>query len=147
PTATTRYAKQTLREILHLSLGGNQVRIRIANTFGASPLAVGAAHVALSAGDASASVTPGSDRALTFGGRGSTTIPPGASVLSDPADLSVKPDADIAVSLYLPSPTLGDTTTFLQGSSYVAPGDATGSVALAEAKPVSEWPFVSGVSV
>jgi lysophospholipase L1-like esterase len=76
------------------------------------------------------------------------TIPTGAPALSDPVDLHVQPVSDIAVSIYLPSLTLGETTTFLQGTSFVSsPGNFTGSVNLPGAKSLSEWPFVSGVSV
>ena len=76
------------------------------------------------------------------------TIPAGAPALSDPVDLHVQPVSDIAVSIYLPSLTLGETTTFLQGTSYVSsPGNFTGSASLPGAKSLCEWPFVSGVSV
>ena len=146
PTSTAQYNNQTIREIVHTSIGGNQVRVRIANTFGSAPLVIGAAHVAVSS--SSSSIVPGTDRVLTFGGRTSVTIPTGAPALSDPVDLHVQPVSDIAVSLYLPTPTKGETTTFFQGTSFVSsPGNFAGSVSLPGATPLSEWPFVSGVSV
>lgn len=146
PASTAQYNNQTIREIVHTSIGGNQVRVRIANTFGSAPLVIGAAHVAVSS--SSSSIVPGTDRVLTFGGRTSVTIPVGAPALSDPVDLHVQPVSDIAVSLYLPSATKGETTTFFQGTSYVSsPGNFAGSVSLPGATSLSEWPFVSGVSV
>jgi lysophospholipase L1-like esterase len=146
PGSTTQYNNQTLREIVHTSVGGNQVRVRIANTFGSAPLVIGAAHVAVSS--SGSSIVPGTDRVLTFGGRSSVTIPAGAPAVSDPVDLHVQPISDIAVSLYLPSLTKGETTTFFQGTSYVSsPGNFAGSVSLPGATSLSEWPFVSGVSV
>jgi hypothetical protein len=45
------------------------------------------------------------------------TIPAGAPALSDPVNLHVQPVSDIAVSIYLPNPTKGETTTFLQGTA------------------------------
>lgn len=99
---------QTVRERVRVSIGGRQVRIRLSNEFGAAPLTIGAATVAL-AGDP-ASVEAGSLRPLTFGGRASVTIPAGAPVLSDPVDLAVVPGAELGVSLFFPgrvaSPTL-----------------------------------------
>ena len=146
PASTAQYNNQTIREIVHTSIGGNQVRVRIANTFGSAPLVIGAAHVAVSS--SSSSIVPGTDRVLTFGGRTSVTIPTGAPALSDPVDLHVQPVSDIAVSLYLPTPTKGETTTFFQGTSFVSsPGNFAGSVSLPGATPLSEWPFVSGISV
>lgn len=146
PAMTLQYNNQTIREIIHTSIGGNQIRVRIANTFGSAPLVIGAAHVAVSS--SGSSIVPGTDRVLTFGGRTSVTIPAGAPALSDPVDLHVQPVSDIAVSLYLPNPTKGETTTFFQGTSFVSSaGNFAGSVSLPGAAPLSEWPFVSGVSV
>src|SRR5438105_3839497 len=146
PGVTAQYNNQTLREIVHTSVGGDQVRVRIANTFGTAPLLIGAAHVAMSS--SGSSIVPGTDRVLTFGGRTSVSIPAGAPAVSDPVDLHVEAVSDIAVSLYLPSVTKGETTTFIQGASYVSSaGDFTGSVDLPGGTPLPEWPFVSGVSV
>jgi lysophospholipase L1-like esterase len=95
-----------------------------------------------------AAIIPGSDRALTFGGRTSVSIPAGALALSDPVELHVEAVSDLAVSIYLPSTTKGETTTLFQGASYVSSaGNFAGSVDLPGATPLSEWPFVSGVSV
>ena len=55
-------------------------------------------------------IEPGSDRALTFGGRPSVTVPPGAPILSDPVDLAVPALGSVAVSLFLPEIT--PTTTW-----------------------------------
>src|SRR5262252_5735066 len=84
--ANTGFVNQTLRQIVHASVGGRQVRVRL-STFGASALFVGEAHIALSAGGSA--VVPSSDRVLTFGGKPSIEIPPDAPVFSDPVDLAV----------------------------------------------------------
>ena len=49
---------------------------------------------------------PESDHALTFGGKASVTVPPGAPILSDPIELKVLPLSELAVSLFLPDKTL-----------------------------------------
>ena len=79
---------QTVRQIARVSLGGSQVRVELSNEYGEHPLVIGAAHVALAG--KGAAIVPGSDRALTFGGSPSVTIPPGAPVLSDPVELTVR---------------------------------------------------------
>ena len=56
------------------------------------------------AGSGSA-IVAGSDRALSFEGHPSVTIPPGAPVISDPVDLTVAPLSHVAVSLFLPDQT------------------------------------------
>src|SRR5262249_29530041 len=75
---------QTIGQVVRVSAGGHRVRIRLTNVFGATPLAVGAAHVAMAAtGD---SIEPATDRVLTFSGEKTVTIAPGTSMLSDTVD-------------------------------------------------------------
>ena len=81
------FQNQTLREIVHTSIGGDSVRVRLSNAFGKKTVAVGAVHLAL--GSEGAAIVAGSDRALTFGGRTGVSIPPDALVLSDPVKLNV----------------------------------------------------------
>jgi lysophospholipase L1-like esterase len=146
PANTAQYNNQTLRAIVNTSVGGDEVRVRVANTFGTSPLIIGAAHVAVSS--SGSSIVAGTDRTLTFGGRASVSIPAGALALSDPVDLHVGALSNLAVSLYLPSVTKAETTTLFQGSSYVSSaGNFVGAVHLPGATSLSEWPFISGVSV
>lgn len=94
---------QTVRQIVHVSMGGGRVRIVLSNEYGDQPMRVGAAHMALAG--SGAAIAQGSDHALTFGGQSTIVIPPGALVVSDPVDLSVPAGGDLAVSLYLPDTT------------------------------------------
>jgi lysophospholipase L1-like esterase len=117
-------SNRTIRQIVHLSIGGSKVRVRLSNEFGAQPLTIGAGSVAIAAG---ADIVAGSLRTLTFGGSKSITIPPGAPVLSDPVELSAASLSDLAVMLYLPAapdfPTVHQTG--LQTGYVSAPGDFT----------------------
>jgi lysophospholipase L1-like esterase len=105
--SATGFTNQTVREIVHTSVGGRILRLRLANTFGGGPLTVDDVGIARSAGGAA--IAPAFDRSATFGGDESVTIPRGARVLSDPVRLRVRPDSDMAVSLYLSGAT-GPTT-------------------------------------
>jgi lysophospholipase L1-like esterase len=138
---------QTVREIVHITLGGERFRIRISNAFGAQALAIGAAHLALR-GQGPA-IAAGSDRPLTFGGRPAVSIPPGALVLSDPVDLTAPASADLAVSLYLAGgPTIASTLHYsAQQTSYLAAGDTCAAPQMAGDSTVSSWPFLTGVDV
>lgn len=104
PAASTMVlANQTLRLIVHASVGGSRARIRISNEMGSAPLSIGAARIALRAGGAA--LVAGTDRQLLFGGRAAVTIAAGSAVLSDPVSFNLPPFADLAVSLYLPAST------------------------------------------
>jgi len=138
---------QTIRQIARVSQGGDRVRVELSNVYGDSPLMIGGAHVAL-AGEGGA-IEAGSDRALTFGGRPSVTVPPGAEVWSDPVDLSVEPLGSLAVSLYLPDIT--PTTTWHNDgrqTAYISDhGDFTAAASFAPAGTIQSRIFLSGIAV
>jgi lysophospholipase L1-like esterase len=91
---------QTLRERVRVSAGGSQIRLRISNEYGSSPLFIGSITVAEPKG--ASSVQPSSIHAVSFAGKNSITIPASAPVLSDPVALTVPYGAEISISLYLP---------------------------------------------
>jgi lysophospholipase L1-like esterase len=142
----TQFLNQTLRQIVHTSIGGSRIRVRFSNEFGATRLNIGAAHVARR--DTASAIMNGTDRALTFGGQASIMIPPGAAALSDPVDLQVPAFVDLAISIFLPEAT--SATTF-HGSAfqtnYVTAGNAAAAATLANATTVTSWFFLTGVSV
>src|SRR5688572_17781023 len=84
---------QTLRQIVRTSIGGSRVRIVLSNAFGTAPIEIGAGHVALR--DKDATVVAASTKALTFSGNGAGTILAGATLVSDPVDLTVAPVSDL----------------------------------------------------
>ena len=137
---------QTVRQIVRLSGGGNKVRVRFTNEYGATPVQVGAAHVALAA--EGGAIRPGTDHALTFGGRPTAVIAPGAPLLSDPVDLRAAPLARLAISLYLPGQVDSCTChATAQQQGFIASGDATGAPSLPDAKPLQQRAMIAGVDV
>ncbi len=97
------FANQTVRMIVRSSVAGSKLRIKLSSPFGATPVTIGGAHIALRKKDAE--IVPASDRALTFNGKPSVTLGPGMVMLSDPLDFPVAPQADLAVSLWFPTET------------------------------------------
>ena len=149
PANTTNpgFTNQTVRMVVHASLGGNEVRVRLSNAFGSESLMIGAAHIAIRSKDAS--IVSGTDRPLTFNGGGSVTIPPGALAVSDAVKLDVPALSDLAVSLYLPGPT-GQATWHAAALStnYVSrTGDFTGATDLPVDHTVASWFYLTDVEV
>jgi len=134
PEPIRAFENQTIRHVVHVSVGGNRVRVRLSNLFGVQPLRVGAAHVAVHAGGAS--IVPGTDRKLTFGGRSSFTIPAGGTALSDPVQFHVRALSDLAVSIYVPMNT--GPATYFGADAPVAYASSPGNFARAIQMPVSE---------
>jgi lysophospholipase L1-like esterase len=140
-------SNQTLRLIVHTSIGGSRVRIRLSNEMGDTPLTIGAAHIALRANGAG--IDAATDRPLTFSGSTSITIAPGAPVLSDPVDLKLPAQSDLAVSVYLPG-QVGVATVHATASqaNYVSqPGNFTGAASLPTQGTIHSWPFLTEVDV
>ena len=141
------FSGQTLRQVVHTSVGGEQTRVWFSNRFGREPLRIGAAHVGLKA--QGSGIVSGSDRALTFHHMASATIPPGATIVSDPVALQVPAFSDLAISTYFPGMAFGATEHSLAlQTSYAAMGNMTDAPQLAAtASKETAWYFLSGVDV
>ena len=138
---------QTVRERLHVTVGGRQIRIRLSNEFGSAPLLVGRVSVGLAQGPAS--VVANSLRPVTFGKQDSILIPPGAPALSDPVDFPVENGAEISVSLYFPKHPASVTLHGLALKRAVnSPlGDHTQDAAIQGGKESDSSAFLSAVLV
>ena len=148
PGPLERYDDRTLRLVVHASVGGSRVRVRLSNTYGPAPLRIAAARVGVRG--QGADVVDGSDRALTFGGAPGVVIAPGASVTSDPVELDVAALSELAVSLHASGRARAGTLhTLAQQTSFVAgkPGDFTADVHWPGARKIDAWPFLTGVDV
>jgi len=145
------FNNQTLRQIVHTSIGGERVRIVLTNTFGTRALAIGGAHVSLR--DKGGAIVSGSDRALTFGGAQTTVIPPGAIIVSDAVNLTVPQLGDMAIDLYLPGDTAATPSPLTihagaRQTNYVSStGSHLGAPELPGATPIQSWFFLARVEV
>ena len=138
----------TLRQVVHLSAGGKRVRVRFSNAFGTQALMIDAAHVARSADKATARTMAGTDRTLTFDGRTSISIPPGADYLSDPVSLDAPELSNLTISIHLPQAPVGETGhPGSRATSYYVHGDHTADADLPGAGHVDHWYQLTGVEV
>ncbi len=146
PLPPRGFSNQTVRMFMRASIGGISVRVHLSNAFGAGPIYIGAAHIALR--DKDSAIVAASDHALAFSGRPSVTIPLGAEVISDPVSLTVAPLAELAVSVFVPNET-GAASVHSLGlhTTWVKPGDATSAPDLADGETLRSWYWVSGIDV
>ena len=72
---------RTVRNVIGTSIGGQRERIGFTNEFGTTSLVIGAAHITLV--NAEGEIITSTDRVITFAGKTSVTLPPGAPLLSD----------------------------------------------------------------
>jgi lysophospholipase L1-like esterase len=146
PTEDLRDA--TLRQIVHLSLGGQQLRVYVSNRFGSAPLRVTSLHIAKPLSPASVGIVPGTDKAVTFSGSPDVTVSVGAEMVSDPVAFPAPALSDLAITLHLDQgPTEQTGHPGSRATSYVVHGDLVGAGDLPNAKKVEHWYFVAGVDV
>ena len=90
----------TVRMIARVTIAGEEVRVRLDNTFGTRPLTIGKAYLGQRL--QGAALIAGSNRPISFNRSPSVTIPAGGRVVSDPVSMKVLAQQDLAVSLYIP---------------------------------------------
>jgi lysophospholipase L1-like esterase len=138
----------TLRQIVHLSVGGTTLRVHISNAFGFLPLTLASVHVARPLSPASAAIDPSSDKPLTFDGLAYVSIPAGAEYISDPIDYPIAALSDLAISIhYDRSPAQQTGHPGSRATSYLVHGDAVSAADLPGAFKIDHWYQLAAIDV
>jgi lysophospholipase L1-like esterase len=138
----------TLRQVVHLSIGGTQVRVHFSNRFGTAPLHFASVHIARATSPAPGTIDPLADKALTFSRRPDVTVPAGAEYVSDPISFPVAPLSDLAVTIHFDVAPSGQTGhPGSRATSYLVHGDLVSAAALPESRKVEHWYFIAAVDV
>jgi lysophospholipase L1-like esterase len=150
------FNNSTLRQTVRVSTGGQYLRFKITNAFGASDLQVSAVTVALPRREAgkplsgSKVIVPDTIRNLTFNGHTSVDVPTAALVVSDPIEFAVESAQVITVTIFLRHGQSGGQITSHPGSrteSWISHGDHTKAEDLTDPSTRStfHWYFLSGI--
>jgi lysophospholipase L1-like esterase len=138
----------TLRQVVHLSIGGEVLRVHISNAFGTAPFDCTSVHIALAASAASARIDASTDRPLSFSGRPSVTIPAGAEYISDPVAFAVAAESDLAITFHVDQPPEVETGhPGSRSTSYLVHGDHVADVDLPGANTFDHWFNIAAVDV
>jgi lysophospholipase L1-like esterase len=145
-------SNSTLRQFVHATIGGNQLRVRFSNAYGTDAVTMNAVHLALAAGAGSAGsgdINTATDKALTFHGAPTITIPAGEDVLSDPLDYDLPALTNLAITIYF-GDISATTITSHPGSrttSFIQAGNAVTAASLPAAARTAHWYIITGVDV
>ena len=145
-------ADSTLRQFVHVTIGGNHLRVRFSNAYGTDSVTMNSVHVALAAGTGSAgsgNINTATDKALTFHGAPSAVIPAGEAIWSDPLDYNLPALTNLAITIYfgnISATTINGhpgsrTTSFIVGSNVVSAASMSG------AATTQHWYIITGVDV
>jgi lysophospholipase L1-like esterase len=136
----------TLRQVVRVSLGGSQIRLKFSNRCGTAPLVMKAVHLAVSAGGDE--IEPETDMAVTFGGKGSATVTAGGEMISDSLNYSLPSLTNMAITIYF-----GEAPSKLTGhpgsrtSSYIQGGNVVSSRKLTSPSTTDHWYIISGIDI
>jgi lysophospholipase L1-like esterase len=136
----------TLRQVVHLSLGGQRLRVRFSNVFGDAPLTIAESAFAPSLGESR--VDAAAQRTLAFGGNASVVIEPGTDTVSDVLAFDLAPLANVAITTRferVPAVLTGHPGS--RTTSYIQPGDALSAPALPAAVTTVHWYVATGIDV
>ncbi len=139
----------TLRQIVHSSIGGKQLRVRFSNIFGTNDVVMNSIHIALNpSAMTSSTIDPSTDKPLTFGGAESVVIPAGKDIWSDPIAFDLPPLTNLAITAYF-----GETSRDITGhpssrcASYLLTGNAVAATNMAGAIKTEHWYNIEDVDV
>lgn len=138
----------TLRQIVHLSLGGTQIRLHLSNRFGTAPFHITSAHVAQAVSRTSGAIRTETDKAFTFAGGPDVIIPAGAEYVSDSLAFSAAALSDLAITLHTDAPPAQQTGhPGSRETSFLVHGDLVSAAELPNAKQIEHWYFISAIDI
>lgn len=139
-------SSNSLRQVVRVSIGGDQLRLHLSNEYGNAPLLVSSARIADSAGmDV---VDAGTSHAVLFDGNESIAIEVGSYVTSDPLAYDLEPGSEIAITLYfgeVPSDLTGHPGS--RTTSFIVSGNEVEAPQMPDAIHTDHWYVISGIDV
>lgn len=139
-------SNNSLRQILRVSIGGEEIRLKFSNEFSTSPVTMKAVNIAVSKGGSE--IDPSTLKKLQFNGNDEVTMAPGAVAVSDPISFKLEPRMDVAVTIYF-----GETSPDVTGhpgsrtTSYILPGNNAEKAVYSDAATADRWYVINGLDV
>jgi lysophospholipase L1-like esterase len=144
-------SNSVLRQVAHVSLGGNRLRVLFSNLQGNGPVTINSVHLALCTASPAvdSTIDTTTDKALAFSGMATVTIAAGAEIWSDPIDFTVPALGNVTITAAfgaVPSQVVGHsgsrTTSYLQSNS-----TNVTAANMASATKFQHWYYISGIDV
>ena len=123
----------TIRQIVRVSVGGEEVRLRFSNAFSKSPVEMKSVTIAEAA--EGSVINMDTQKQLQFNKKSGVKMTPGGEVFSDPFKFNLKPGSLVAITIHFgkTSPDVtghpgSRTTSFILPGNNIASADFSGSV-------------------
>lgn len=123
PVISANLEGRTLRQIVRVVAGGQQIRLRLSNRYGSEPVSIRAVSVGKLL---RAPVVWPAPQPVRFQGSQALTIPPGQDAISDPIALGVKDMRSLAITFFVERGEITSGHGVGLETSYISPlGDYT----------------------
>ena len=139
-------AGNTLREIIQVSIGGEELQLQLSNEFSKEPVEIKSIYVA----DAldSCDIDRKTVKELKFGGQKSVTIAPGETAMSDNFAYQLKPRQRLAVTIcYGEVPINMTSHRGSRTTSYIALGQIAPKKKFVSAEKLDHWYSIAQLNV
>ncbi|ULC60831.1 SGNH/GDSL hydrolase family protein [Flaviramulus sp. BrNp1-15] len=139
-------SNNTIRQIVRVSIGGEDIRLRFSNEFSKSPVTLKTVQVAVSTGGSTVDST--TIKTLKFDNKEEVIMNPGEAITSDAFSFDLKPRMDISITIYF-----GETSADVTGhpgsrtTSYILTGNKTSSTNFKDAIKTDHWYVINGIDV
>lgn len=136
----------TIRQVVHTSVGGDTLRLRISNEFGEGPVRIDQVYLAVSQGLSLIDTT--SIKTVTFSGNNSATIEAGKALVSDDLVFDLDPLSDVTITMHVDS--VGNALTGHPGSrttSFIVKGKAGMQKEFPDAITTNHWYLIDAIHV
>lgn len=140
-------SNRSLREIIHVSLGGEVLRMQLSNIHSKEPVEIKSVFIANPTD--SCDIDAKSAKYLTFKGKKSVTIAPGESVYCDVLKYHLTPLQQLSITINYGSTTPVNASSH-RGSrttSYIIPGEAKPKTRFVGAEKLDHWYNISCIDV
>ena len=139
------FANNSLRQIVQVSVGGSQIRLRLTNEYGKQQIEIKSVDIAIAKSAGSSSeIEDETLRVLTFNGNTGITMSAGQIVTSDPIDFNFGDRENIAITIHFGDAPSADFTGHpgSRTTSYIATGDTND---FTTAATTEHWYFINAL--
>jgi len=135
-----------VRQIVHVSAGGDVVRLRLSNRHSTEPVVIKSVFIA-DAGEMD-KIDDKTARFLTFNKRKNVTIGQGAEATSDPVKFNLKPLQRLSITInYVSSPNEATAHLGSRTTSYIIKGVAKPASDFSNAARIDHWYNIAAVDI
>ena len=142
----TSMTNSTLRQVIHVSIGGDKLRMQLSNEKSQQPVEIKSVYIADT--DGGKAIDQKTAKYLTFNGSRSATIEPGKAVYTDVAQYKLKPLQRLSVTIsYGNTPVKATTHRGSRNTSYLAQGEVAPKADFAEVEKFEHWYSIAALEV